>query len=107
MATIVEIGRHGRLTLPAAVRKVLALTEGSHLEVDVRDGAVYLRPVVTVPRDDSWAYTPEHQALLVKALADLEAGRVHAGLSPADLSRLAAVDPTAPDDDADPNATTR
>lgn len=43
--TIVKLLRNGQLTLPAAVRKKLKLTEGALLQVEVRNGTVTLQPL--------------------------------------------------------------
>jgi AbrB family looped-hinge helix DNA binding protein len=79
MATIVEVGREGRVTLPAAIRRELGLAEGAQLSVAVIDGEVVLTPVVTIPR---------------RVLEQLERhraeGKVYRGMGPEDLDRLAA-----------------
>ncbi len=51
------------------------------------DGAVLLRPVVVLRRDDAWAYTDAHLEKVARALADVQAGRVRR-LSEADLTAL-------------------
>ena len=40
------------------------------------EDALVLRPVITIRRDDAWAYTPEHMERLRKAHEDSRAGRV-------------------------------
>lgn len=47
----------------------------AHFEAEIRDGELLLRPAVLVPREDAWAYTPEHRALLARARADAAQGR--------------------------------
>lgn len=79
MATIVEVGREGRLTLPAAIRRELALHDGIHLSVEVVDGQVVLTPVVTIP--------PTVREQLARHRAE---GKVYRGLSDADLERFGA-----------------
>lgn len=44
--------------------------------MDSRHVALILRPVVALRRDDAWAYTPEHRALLESAHRDSREGRV-------------------------------
>ena len=44
MATIVKILRNYQITIPAEVRKRLALREGTKLAVEVRNGEIVLRP---------------------------------------------------------------
>jgi AbrB family looped-hinge helix DNA binding protein len=79
MGQIVDVGREGRVTLPAAVRRQLQLAEGSQLEVAVEDGRVVLTPLVTVPR-----------SVLAQLARHAAEGKVYRGLSRADLERLAA-----------------
>jgi AbrB family looped-hinge helix DNA binding protein len=67
--TIITITEKGRLTLPASVRRALHIEDESLLEVTVEDDAIVLRPVVAVPREDAWAYTPEHRAHVERARA--------------------------------------
>jgi len=78
----------GRLTVPAPLRRELGLEAGGEFEIDLRDHELVLKPVVVVPREDAWAYTPEHQELLRRALADSREGRVQS-LSESDLKRMA------------------
>jgi AbrB family looped-hinge helix DNA binding protein len=85
MPIIVDVGRAGRVTLPAEIRRQLGLEEGARLEVEIRDGVLQLRPVVVIPRDDAWAYTAEHRALLARALDDIRQGRLRGGLGDEDL----------------------
>lgn len=65
---VVKVAADGRMTLPAAVRRALDITEGeARLSVDITDGAAVLRPAVVIPREDAWAYTPEHIASMKRA----------------------------------------
>jgi bifunctional DNA-binding transcriptional regulator/antitoxin component of YhaV-PrlF toxin-antitoxin module len=66
----------GRLTVPAEARKALGLVGEAQFEAEVRDDGLLLRPAVLVPREDAWAYTPAHRALLAQALEDSAQGRV-------------------------------
>ncbi|MBI2756276.1 MAG: AbrB/MazE/SpoVT family DNA-binding domain-containing protein [Chloroflexi bacterium] len=87
MKTHVIMNSEGRLTVPAAVRKSLGLAGQSPLELEVADGLMLLRPAVIIPREDEWAYTPEHRALLARSQEDVRQGRVRQ-VSEADLERL-------------------
>ena len=90
-ATAVAMNAQGRLTVPAEARRELGLGGEAHFEAEVRDGELLLRPAVLVPREDSWAYTPEHRALLARAREDAACGRTRR-LSEAELHDLADVD---------------
>jgi bifunctional DNA-binding transcriptional regulator/antitoxin component of YhaV-PrlF toxin-antitoxin module len=74
-ATAVVMNSQGRITVPVEARRELGLRGEAHFEAEVRDGELRLRPAVFVPRDDVWAYTPEHRALLARARADAAGGR--------------------------------
>jgi AbrB family looped-hinge helix DNA binding protein len=74
-AAAVVMNAQGRLTVPADARRELGLGGEAHFEVEVRDGELRLRPVVLVPREDVWAYTPAHRALLTRARGDAARGR--------------------------------
>lgn len=89
MTTRVSMNRTGRITLPTSLRKLLRLEGEAEFEVEQLDGedALILRPVITIRRDDAWAYTPEHMERLRKAHEDSRAGRVKR-LSEEELDRL-------------------
>jgi bifunctional DNA-binding transcriptional regulator/antitoxin component of YhaV-PrlF toxin-antitoxin module len=86
--TIVHMNATGRVTIPAGLRHALGVEGEGDFAIDVENGAVVLRPVVVLPREDAWAYSPEHRSLLERAHADSREGRVRE-LSEEDLSRLA------------------
>jgi AbrB family looped-hinge helix DNA binding protein len=69
----------GRLTMPAEARRELGLEGEVQFVVEVGDSEIVLRPAVTIARDDSWAYRPDHRALLARALTDVHEGRVVVG----------------------------
>lgn len=78
MTTKVTMSKTGRITLPANIRKALELPgEAEFLVEELRDGeGIVLRPVVTMLREDAWAYTAEHRERLAQAHEDSRAGRV-------------------------------
>jgi AbrB family looped-hinge helix DNA binding protein len=76
---VVKVAADGRMTLPAAVRRALEINDGdAQLSIDVSDGAAVLRPAVTIPREDAWAYTPEHLESLKRARAQAQVGELKA-----------------------------
>ncbi|MHB8644910.1 MAG: AbrB/MazE/SpoVT family DNA-binding domain-containing protein [Thermomicrobiales bacterium] len=70
MSQIITVTNKGRLTLPVAVRKALHIEEEAQLQVDVEGDTVILRPVVMIPREDAWAYTPEYRARAERAIKE-------------------------------------
>lgn len=73
----ISIQGRGVVTLPAALRRKLHLDEkGSQVEVVERaDGVIELRPLLAIPADEAWFWTPEWQAREREADEDIKAGR--------------------------------
>lgn len=90
-STAVSMNAQGRLTVPADARKALGLDGEAQFQAEIRDGGLLLRPAVLVPREDAWAYTSEHRALLARARDDSASGRVR-GLDEEQLHELAEVE---------------
>jgi AbrB family looped-hinge helix DNA binding protein len=67
---------HGRLTLPAEIRRELGIEGEAQFVVEMDESGILLRPALTIPREDRWAYTAAHREELARALADVKAGRV-------------------------------
>lgn len=78
----------GRVTLPAAARRQLGVEGETQFEVEVEEDAIVLRPAIVLPREDAWAYTNEHRALLKGAHRDSREGRTRR-VSERELERLA------------------
>jgi bifunctional DNA-binding transcriptional regulator/antitoxin component of YhaV-PrlF toxin-antitoxin module len=79
------------MTMPAEVRRELGIEGEATFLIETEGDRVILRRGAVVPAEDAWAYTPEHRALLKRALDDAAAGRV-LWLSPEDLAERAGVD---------------
>ena len=89
MKTIVGMNAAGRLTLPVEARRQLGIAGGeAQLQVEVSGGKITLQPIVVVPQEDAWAYTPEFRRQLEEALHDVREGRVRQ-LTEAELERIA------------------
>ncbi len=78
MATKVTMSKTGRITLPAEIRRALDLDgEAEFLVEESEQGeGILLRPVVTMLREDAWAYTAEHRNRLERAIEDSREGRI-------------------------------
>ncbi len=94
MALTVISNKEGRLTIPAEARAALRIEGETHWTVEIVEGALILRPAVVVPREDAWAYTPEHTAKIERAREDARAGRA-VSASGEELARIAEL----PDDE--------
>ena len=77
MMAKVLMSKRGRLTLPTETRRSLALEGETEFEVEVDEArdVIILRPIFDVPREDAWAFTPEHRRLLARSYQDAREGR--------------------------------
>ena len=87
MKTVVSMNKQGRITVPASARRALRLEDEAQFEMEVTDDALILRPAFVIPREDAWAYTPEHLESMRRADEDIAAGRVYR-MTPAALEEL-------------------
>jgi len=76
MKTVVSMNAQGRLTVPAEARRALHVEGETPFEIEVTEHEIILRPALVIPREDAWAYTPEHLAQIEQADADARAGRI-------------------------------
>ena len=58
----IRIQSKRQITLPAAITDKFGLTQGDELQARILDNRIELVPLVTVPRDQAWFWTPEWQA---------------------------------------------
>lgn len=71
---IITLGTRSTLTLPAHLRKALALEAGDPVEVKIHDGHLILTPVATVPK--RLRLTPAGEEKEAEADSDIKSGRV-------------------------------
>ena len=69
------MNKQGRLTVPAAARQALQIEGPAEFEVEIGENALILRPAIVIPREDAWAYAPEHLQRIQKARQELREGR--------------------------------
>lgn len=89
MAMMVSMNSQGRITVPREARQLMGLDGETQFELEFDQNVIQLRPAVVLPREDAWAYTPEHRATLDAAHADSREGRVRT-MSRAQLAKLTA-----------------
>jgi hypothetical protein len=80
--------RDGRMTVPVNARKALHLDGEAEFTYEIVGDGLLLHPVVSIPREDAWAYTPEHRASVERALASPDIP----GVTEADLEAINAAD---------------
>ena len=71
---IVTLGSRSTLTLPAELRKALALEAGDPIEITVKNGSLVLTPVAVVPR--LWRLSPSGENKEAEADRQIAAGKL-------------------------------
>jgi len=88
---VVSMNEQGRMTMPATVRQALHVEGKAQWEVEVKDNAVIFRPALVIPREDAWAYNPEHLDRVARARQEAHVGETRQ-LTADDLEQLAAAE---------------
>ena len=76
MGTTVKVREKYQVTIPEDVRSKIPLKVGERVEVNAREGEIVIRPVVEVPRNQSWFWSQEWQEQIAQSLKDIEKGKV-------------------------------
>jgi len=76
LKAVVRIRIRGKrqITLPPEATRALGVGEGDELEARILADRIELIPMVAVPKDQAWFWTPEWQAKEREAEAALAAG---------------------------------
>lgn len=56
---LVEFKKKSQVTIPKEIVKKVNLNEGDKLYIEEKDGKIIITPVVVLPRDQDWYYSPE------------------------------------------------
>jgi AbrB family looped-hinge helix DNA binding protein len=73
-----KVTRHGQITLPSSIRKVLGIEEGDLIEIEVRGERAVLVPKKLVDKSQAYFWTKSWQDREREADEDIRAGRVRA-----------------------------
>ena len=76
MSSIVKVQEKYQITIPQTVRGAVPLKVRERVEVSARGREIVIRPIVEIPRHQTWALTKEWQDQLAQSLRDLEKGKV-------------------------------
>jgi AbrB family looped-hinge helix DNA binding protein len=77
---LVKVGRAGKITLPAALRRQLEIVEGDDLEAEVVEGGLFLKRVTEAERKRAWAE--------IRRIIDSPKWREPPNMSPEDEERM-------------------
>ena len=71
-----KLGANYQVALPREIVKKLHLNKSDLLDIRIVEGGVYLKPHVSIPKDQEYFFTPEWQKDEKEAEEDIKAGRV-------------------------------
>lgn len=71
------VRQHYQITLPADVRKRMAIRVGDPVNITVRgDGEIIVKPLKTIAVAQAWFWSKAHQAAEQEAEAERRAGKI-------------------------------
>ncbi|NLI90817.1 MAG: AbrB/MazE/SpoVT family DNA-binding domain-containing protein [Peptococcaceae bacterium] len=73
---LTEIRSRSQITIPSEIIKKLNLKQGDTLEVDVEGDQIILRPVVAIPKDQTYFWTKEWQQEEKQVQSDIETDKI-------------------------------
>ncbi len=69
---LTEIRSRSQITIPSEIIKKLNLKQGDTLDVDVEGDQIVLRPVIAIPKDQTYFWTKEWQSEEKQIQSDIE-----------------------------------
>jgi len=76
MGTTVKVREKYQVTIPEDVRNKIPLKVGERVEVAARGEEIVIRPIVEIPREQAWFWSPEWQEQIAQSMKDIEKGKV-------------------------------
>jgi AbrB family looped-hinge helix DNA binding protein len=73
---LVKVKRNYQITIPQNLRRIIRLTVGEYVEVDIKDDTLVIRPVKVIHPDQEYFFTKEWQEKEAEADKDIAEGEV-------------------------------
>jgi AbrB family looped-hinge helix DNA binding protein len=73
---LVKVKRNYQITIPQSLRKIVRLSVGDYVEVDIQNDTLVIRPVKVIHPDQEYFFTKEWQEKEAEADKDLIEGKV-------------------------------
>ena len=73
---LVKVKRNYQITIPQNLRRIIRLTVGDYVEVDIQGDTLVIRPVKVVYPDQEYFFTKEWQEKEAEAEKDIVEGKV-------------------------------
>jgi antitoxin MazE len=82
---LTKIRSRSQITIPSEVIKKLNLKQGDTLEVNIEGNQIVLRPVVAIPKDQTYFWTKEWQQEERQVQSDIETNKIKSTKSKKEL----------------------
>jgi AbrB family looped-hinge helix DNA binding protein len=82
---LTEIRTRSQITIPADIIKKLNLKQGDTLDVDVDGEKIILRPVIAIPKEQSYFWSSEWQEEEKQVQADIKNNKINSAGTKDDL----------------------
>jgi len=89
---LVDLKQKSQVTIPKGFVKRLNLKVGDKLEVEEEGGKLVITPVVVVPKDQAWFYSPEWQEREREVERQKEEGKIHKASNKQELFKKLGLD---------------
>ncbi len=76
MTSLARVLRNYQITLPKPFRDKLRVKEGDLVKIEETKGGLFMTPVETIDRDQTWFWTPQWQKGEKKVDQELKKGKV-------------------------------
>ncbi len=83
-----KVGVNYQVALPREVVKKLHIHKSDLMDIRIVDGGIYMKPQVSIPKDQAYFFTPEWQEGEKEASEDIKAGRVSKAKNIDDLTEI-------------------
>jgi AbrB family looped-hinge helix DNA binding protein len=85
---LVKVKRNYQITIPQNLRRIIRLTVGDYVEVDIQDDTLVIRPVKVIHPDQEYFFTKEWQEKEAEAERDIAEGKVVGPFKNLDLQEI-------------------
>lgn len=73
---LTQIREKSQITIPKEIVKKLELKAGDHINIELEDNKIILKPVIIIPKDQEWFFKKEWQMDEKKADEDINLKKI-------------------------------
>lgn len=73
---LIQLRGRSQITIPKNIIEALDLKENDHLNIEIKNGEIIIRPVAVIPKDQAWFWTEEWQLLEKEVDEDIKSGKI-------------------------------